>query len=410
MRLTSKLLAGGAAFALIAMAAAPASADPPTGVVPRAADAVGVGSDTTGFLLDQISHDYNKANPTAATLLYSWDAVDPATGKAGGPIVTKATCASIARPDGSSAGIAALEANTTDPSSPGDFCIDYAGSSRAAQASDPGCVTGGICFIGLAGDADTWAARDTASGGSDAPASLTMAQLKNIYLCKITNWARVGGKKGAIKPFLPQPSSGLAASWLTALGGGKTPITPGACVSDDGGALQDNQGISAVLDSPGAIVPYSVADYIAQVYHDAPCSKASCTGSPACKPAGSQNLFGCDEHGVLGLGEIDGDAPVQPWPAPPPPCATCMISAKFPPLFQHDVFVVVRYAATATHIPGYLGPFFNPATASPPGITCGPVGAKDIKSYGFQALPWPPKARRSPLLGLCGTPQHTPPP
>ena len=101
--------------------------------------------------------------------------MDPATGKAGGPIETKATCASIARPDGSSAGISAQEANTTDPSSPGDFCIDYAGSSRAPQAGDPGCVTGGVCFIRLAADAVTWAARDTASGGTDAPASLTVA-------------------------------------------------------------------------------------------------------------------------------------------------------------------------------------------------------------------------------------------
>ena len=73
-----------------------------------------------------------------------------------------------------------------------------------------------------------------------------------------------------------------------------------------------------MLDSPDAIVPYSVADYIAQVYHDAPCTKSSCTGSPACKPTGAQNLFGCDEHGVLGLGEIGGDAPVLPWPPPPP--------------------------------------------------------------------------------------------
>ena len=410
MRLTSKLLAGCAAFALIAVAAAPALADPPKGVVPRAADAVGVGSDTVGYLLDQLSRDYDKAHPKAATLLYSWDDVDPATGKTGGPIETKATCAKIARPDGSSAGISALEAGTTDPSSPAHFCIDYAGSSRAPQAGDPGCVTGGVCFIRLAADAVTWAARAAASGGADAPASLTVAQLKNIFLCKVTNWATVGGKKAAIKPFLPQPASGVTASWLRALGGGKTPITPGACVSDENGTLQDNQGIGAVLDSPSVIVPYSVAAYIAQAYHDAPCTKSSCTGSPACVPTGSQNLFGCDEHGVLGLGEIDGEAPILPWPAPPAPCATCAINSKFPPLFLHDVFVVVRDAATSTHIPAYLQPMFDPASANPPGFTCTVTGGNDIASYGFQALPWPPKSHRIPLLSACGTPQHIPPP
>jgi ABC-type phosphate transport system substrate-binding protein len=402
MRLTRKLLTGCAVLALIAVAAAPASADPPRGVVPRPADAVGVGSDTVGYLLDQLSRNYDEANPAAATLLYSWDPVDPDTGKPGGPIETKATCASIARPDGSSAGIAALEANTTDPSSPSDFCIDYAGSSRAPRAGDPKCAAGGVCFIGLAVDAVTWAARDAASGGTDAPASLTVAQLTGIYRCTITNWSAVGGKKGAIKPFLPQPSSGLRADWLTAIGVTK----PGPCVSDEGGTLQDNQGITAALDGPGAVVPYSAADYIAQVYHDAPCTKTSCTGSPPCKPAGSQNRFGCDEHGVLGLGEIDGDAPLQPWPAPAPPCATCAISATFPAAFLHDVFAVVRYAATATHIPAYLQPFFDPAKASPPGISCTSVGRNQDKRYGLQPPPWPPGSRRSGNLPGCGIPYH----
>ncbi len=138
--------------------------------------------------------------------------------------------------------------------------------------------------------------------------------------------------------------------------------------------------------------------------------RLSCTGSPACKPTGSENLFGCDEHGVLGLGEIGGDAPLLPWPAPPPPCATCAISSKFPPLFQHDVFVVVRYAATATHIPANLQPIFDPASAKPPGFICGTTGGNDITAFGFQKLPWPPKARRSVALAGCGTPQHTPPP
>ena len=113
---------------------------------------------------------------------------------------------------------------------------------------------------------------------------------------------------------------------------------------------------------------------------------------------------------MLGLGEIDADAPMLPWP-PPAPCATCAISSKFPPLFLHDVFVVVRDAATATHIPAYLQPMFDPKSATRPGFTCTLTGGKDIKSYGFQQLPWPPaKSRRFPLASACGTPQHIPPP
>jgi hypothetical protein len=91
----------------------------------------------------------------------------------------------------------------------------------------------------------------------------------------------VGGKNAPIKPFLPQTSSGTRVFWLTAFGGGTTPVKPGGCVSDVHNTLQDNQGTSPVLDSPEAIVPYSAADYIAQAYHDAPCTSPSCSGSPA---------------------------------------------------------------------------------------------------------------------------------
>ena len=70
--------------------------------------------------------------------------------------------------------------------------------------------------------------------------------------------------------------------------------------------------------------------------------------------------------------------------------------------------MVVRDAATSTHIRAYLQPIFDPTSASPPGFTCTPTGGKDIKSYGFQALPWPPKSRRVPLLSACGTPAAHP--
>ena len=55
MRMLSKVLAGTAsALALTALLAGPAMADPPPGVTPKAADVVGVGSDTIQFLYDQL--------------------------------------------------------------------------------------------------------------------------------------------------------------------------------------------------------------------------------------------------------------------------------------------------------------------------------------------------------------------
>jgi ABC-type phosphate transport system substrate-binding protein len=400
MRLIRKLLAVCGALALIAVSAVPALADPPKGVTPRPSDVVGVGSDTLGFLLDQFSHDYNAVHEGGSSLLYSFDPINPVTGKTGDPIVTKAGCKPIARPDGSSAGIAALEANTRVPGHAKDFCIDFAGSSRAQTKTDPACETGGICFAPVAGDAVTWATRDAASGGTDAPPNLTTAQLVSIYECTDTNWDEVGGKKGPIEPFLPQTSSGTRVFWLTALGGGKTPITPGPCVSDDDNTLQDNEGINPVLNSAGVIVPYSVADYLAQVYHDAPCTNPACTGNPPCKPKGSQNMFGCDEHGVLGLGEINGSKPVTIWPPPSPPCAKCHINRRFLPLFLRPVYAVVRFAKKGTHIPANLQPIFNPAKAPKhsgtrqaytPGYVCTDATAlQDDSDYGFVTLPIDP--------------------
>jgi ABC-type phosphate transport system substrate-binding protein len=409
MRLVSNLLAGCAALALIAVSAPAALADPPSGVTPRPGDVVGVGSDTIPFLLDQFSYDYNLAHGSSSPLLYSWDAVNPATGQAGDMIVTKTDCAPVPRPDGSSAGIAALAAGVTDPAGSGDYCVDYAGSSRRPSANDPACVAGGLCFVALAGDAVTWASRDAVSGGTDAPASLTRAQLKEIYLCQITNWAKVGGKKAPIKPFLPQSSSGTRTSWLTALGGGSAPITPGTCVGSARNTLQDNEGVNPVLNSAEAIVPYSVADYIAQVYHDAPCT-GSCTGSPPCVPVGSDNMFGCDQHGVLGLGEIGGTEPMLPWPPPGSPCPQCAINPGFKPLFQRTVYVVVRHASTPDAIPAYLEPIFAAATAKTPGWVCtSPQAHNDITNYGFLPLPGSPAGPPGGDLASgpsCGTPHH----
>ena len=386
MRMLNRFLAGaGAAAAAVALVAGPALADPPSGVTPPASSAVGVGSDTTQFLYDQLSHDYNKVT-THTTKLYSWDAVPQ-----GQMITPKKGCAQIVRPTGSSAGISALETSQTISGGTG-FCIDYSRSSRSRSSTDPACSSGGICFIKLAGDAVTWASRSASAGGTNAPASLTLTQLKNIYLCTVTNWSKVGGANAPIHAFLPQTSSGTRAFFLTALGGGVTPITPGSCVSNSSNTLIENEGVAPELNDPDAIFPYSVADYIAQVYHSAQCSVAGCNypNAPTCTPSGKQNLFGCDLHGVEQLNEIGGTKPTTPWPPPAPPCGgttgvTCpTISSHFSALFQRTVFTVVRFGGTADDIPAYLEPYFAAKTAATPGWVCSASKAvTDIKNYGF---------------------------
>jgi ABC-type phosphate transport system substrate-binding protein len=286
-----------------------------------------------------------------------------------------------------------------------DYCIDFAGASMPRDSADPACETGGDCFVSLGLDAVTYATRDAASGGTDAPDNLTSAQLAKIYECKDTNWKQVGGPNAQIEAYLPYTGDGTRDYFLVALGGGQEAITPGSCVSDlatpsnPGGTLASNEGINPALDSPEAIAPYSVAAYIAQGYHSAACTKADCaevgpTTLP-CKPTGSENRFSCAENGVLGLNEINGIAPAKPWPLPAPP-ASPVINTKFPRPFQYVVSDVVRYDGdTADRIPPGLEPMFAAKTASSPGFACTSAKArKDIEDYGF--LP------SFPRLGACG--------
>jgi ABC-type phosphate transport system substrate-binding protein len=398
MRMISKVLAGTATAAvMVALTAGPALADPPSGVTPRATDAVSTGSDTTQYLLDQLAANFDKANKSATTKLYSWDAVNPDTLVIGDNIVTKKGCTAIARPDGSSAGIAALEANARPSGNSTNYCLDYARSSRARESTDPACASGGICFVSLAGDAVTWADRSAAAGGTDAPANLSTAQLVKIYECTDTNWDQVGGQNATILPILPQTSSGTRQFFLTALGGGTTPITPGSCVVDgttsDPNSVEENEGINPLQNSPEAIFPFSVGSWLSQKFRSPACTNntpnpcsPNTTGDPCPLPKGStKNKFGCNETGVLQLNTLNGSKPTSPWP----PTKKSVVNKNFDLLFQRTIYDVVRYDAnTADHIPGgesgspggiNLEQFFGAS-----GYACASAQAKVMKAYGFE--------------------------
>ncbi|GAA1391849.1 substrate-binding domain-containing protein [Kitasatospora putterlickiae] len=251
MRKTAaKLLAAAAiATSVVTVASGTAVADPSTlPTLPTANDFVGVGSDTTQAILNQFSVDYNAflaaSGNTTSPRLYSWDA----TGTT--PIVaTKTGATQIARPNGSGAGIKALENNT-------NTTVDFARSSRGPQTGDQATDY----FIAFAKDAVSWAAK----AGGNAPANLTTADLKDIYTCAKTTWNAIDPSLPAttIKPFLPQADSGTRAYFLKTIGSGVA-VTPGACVVS---GTQENQGTDPALQDNDAIVPYSVAHYIGQVY------------------------------------------------------------------------------------------------------------------------------------------------
>lgn len=289
-RQTTIVAAAGSALAvLLALApAGPASAEPAPGTTPAQLDLVGVGSDTTEGVMSSIAAAYNAEAWGAATRLHSFDATGSPT------IVPKAGCAEIPRPNGSSAGIKALMADQAAPA-----CIDFARSSRAKSTTGS---EDGLAFFALGRDGVTWVRQQT----SNAPASLTKAQLAAIYRCEATTWDQVGGTgTSAIKPYLPQSGSGTRSFWLAAIGVAQ----PGACVTQ---GIAENNG-SALPNDPDLLAPYSIANYVAQAHRGIN-----------------------DVHGTTVLGRIDSREPVTG------SGATAALNAAFVPEFLRLVYNVVE--------------------------------------------------------------------
>ncbi|MGW6915488.1 PstS family phosphate ABC transporter substrate-binding protein [Kitasatospora sp. NPDC054939] len=334
MRKTAaKLLAVAAiATSVATIASGTALADPT--VTPAAQDIVGTGSDTTQTVLNDLSSGYNAyltgIGNTTSPRLYSWDS----TGTS--PITPKTGAATITRPNGSGAGITALNANT-------NATVDFARSSRGPQTGDP--VTD--IFVAFAKDAVSWAGKT----GGNAPANLTTAQLKGIYECTTTNWTQINAAlpNATIKPHLPQVNSGTRSFFLKAIG----VTTPGSCVTT---GTQENQGTDPVLNDPNTVVPYSVAHYIGQVYFG--------------------HASGSDAPGALDIRSINGIAPVNT-------VAKTINSSFASTSYGRVVYNVVREADwTATTTQGTaLRAIFGTT-----GWIC-TSGGPTIKSHGFLQLP-----------------------
>src|SRR5215469_7425024 len=148
----NKWVAGGAVAAAVAILTTGVASADPTGVTtPPRNSVIGVGGDITEGLFDNLSTDFNTQHPSVfAHHLYSWDHI--AADGSDGTITTKAGCTPITRPNGSSAGIAALEARQVLPG--GTPCIDFARATRPRLSGDPS----NIVFLPFARDGVTWVA------------------------------------------------------------------------------------------------------------------------------------------------------------------------------------------------------------------------------------------------------------
>ena len=365
-----------AAAALVAgtvTAASAATNDPPKGVTPAAYDIVGVGSNTTEYVMDAFSVAYNKTVKThnvSNPHFYSYDALPLGVNVPGKyNIKPKAGCATIARPNGSGAGITALDTTQVIKFKGGSYqCIDFARSSGGRKPTYPADKPGGIVFVAFAKDAITWAARSAAKGGTNAPASLTTAQLKAIFTCTDTNWKQVGGKPGAIKVYLPQAGSGTLSTWEKFMG----ITTLGACVSQ---APEENEGTYAGFNNPNAIFIWSIGAYVAEKYHEAACGKA---------PSKTQNQFGCNLSGFIVPEKINGVNPLSSGKVP-------TINLSFPASYWRTVYNVAKYwTGTKDHLSPKNEHIFG--ARSEKGYICSNAGAQTlIKDYGFVTT------------GLCGS-------
>ncbi|MFE5241904.1 MULTISPECIES: hypothetical protein [unclassified Streptomyces] len=235
-------VAGAAALGLGIMSPV-ASADPAPGDYRVLA---GVGSDTTQDVGNGLGESID-----GGTLIASYDATGSSTVK------TRATGCTINRPNGSSAGITALN-NAVDNAT---GCIDFARSSRGPATSGTD-----LTFVPFAQDQVTVAVRGDSALNNNL--DLTAAQLKAVYECTTTTLNGV-----TLTPLLPQSGSGTRSFFLSSIGN----PTLGTCV----GTMQEHNGVE--LDSAGDIAPYSVAQYNAQV-----------------------NGAVTDRHGATVLGKIGG--------------------------------------------------------------------------------------------------------
>jgi ABC-type phosphate transport system substrate-binding protein len=387
MRVLKIAVAGAAAAALIGIGLGPALADPPTGVTPPLCAVVGVGAQSTAYVMDAIATAYDATKPKCP--MYSWDGLPPGTVMPFGSIVTKGasgtdTTCEIARPDGSAAGVDALAVTKIDDGFP---CINFARSESPPSSTSPT----GLVWVGFARNAVTWVTTTKAAG---APASLTAAQLNAIYSCKDRTWKSVGGTSTAqIAPGLPQTSSETRAFFLAAIG----ITTPGSCVvngsidipgdPENPVPMEENTGVSPASTSASctsadwaacetgnaywfahnanALYPYSVADWIAQ----------------AAAPAGGGHASPLFGHGlVTEPREISGVSPITA--GKPDTISNKFVIGTASRVFTNLEYNVVPNVGTTTAPKIAAGPITT--IFGPKGVVCGDTTI--IESWGFQSL------------------------
>jgi ABC-type phosphate transport system substrate-binding protein len=244
MRNTTRLTAAAAATAAGALALSmvltgSASADP--SFTPDADDIVGVGSNTTEFLMQALADKFNADGVGGTMRMASFDAEGSAT------IVLRQGSDPITRPNGSSAGIDELQANSD---------VSFARSSRGPNASGDE----GTSFYPYAKDKLSYV---YAKPNSNVDPNMTASDLFDVYTCGKTDWSDFGQPAGHIQARVPQAGSGTRSFFLASIGETEAQLQAAIAQPDgvcDVGEVEEHDP-HAVIGKPNAIAPFSGARY-----------------------------------------------------------------------------------------------------------------------------------------------------
>lgn len=254
--MVATLTIAGIAFGSVA-----ASADPS----PAAFKSLnGVGSDTIQDVMNGIA--------ATTTNMGSYDAVGSAT------IQTTAAGNFFNRPNGSGSGQQALSASSDSTGAHlwgGVNIVGQVDFARSSSGPDSTISGTDLTFIPFAKDAVTFAVnaasdfpRDIAVGSAaQDTAAVAPFTLRNIYQCKVTTFNNSSGDPVTITPLLPQSGSGTRKFFLSTIGLTETQVLGCATSTVGGVSVEEHNGV--LITGPGAIVPFSVAQYLAQANHTA---------------------------------------------------------------------------------------------------------------------------------------------
>jgi ABC-type phosphate transport system substrate-binding protein len=229
-----------AALVVSGLATAPtASADP--SFTPDADDIVGVGSDTTEFVMNKLAAGFNARAIGGTQQMASFNATGTST------IVPRSGASAIPRPNGSSAGIDALQAESD---------LSFARSSRGPNPTGDE----GLLFFPYAKDTLGYV---FSKPGSHVRKDLGANQLKAIYTCQKTNWKAFGMPAGHIHARVPQAGSGTRSFFIASIGIDETQLQDAIAQPNRQCSVIEVQehDPTAVIGDKNAIAPFSLARF-----------------------------------------------------------------------------------------------------------------------------------------------------